>query len=238
MNANPSESGHKISQPGMGKAMLRLGAGIGVFAAMLFLAAGRWDWALGWAYIVSYACVTAIGLRVVPMEPEFIEERTRIKKDVKSWDKALSGIGGLLYPTAILILAGLDERFGWSPPIALGIELAALGVATLGNLLSVWAMAANRFYSRFVRIQKERGHVTVSAGPYRYVRHPGYLGTLLCCLASPLALGSLWTFIPGVLFAVLLAVRTHLEDRTLQQELDGYRQYAARVRFRLLPGVW
>jgi protein-S-isoprenylcysteine O-methyltransferase Ste14 len=222
----------------MGKAVLRLGVGIGVLAAMLFLAAGRWNWALGWAYIASYAIVTALGLRVVPMDPQFIEERTRMKQDVKAWDKALSGIGGLLYPTAILILAGLDQRLGWTPPIALGIELAALGVATFGNLLSVWAMAVNRFYSRFVRIQKERGHVTVSDGPYRYVRHPGYLGTLLCCLASPLALGSLWTLIPGGLFALLLAVRTFLEDRTLQEELEGYREYAARVRFRLLPGVW
>jgi protein-S-isoprenylcysteine O-methyltransferase Ste14 len=96
----------------------------------------------------------------------------------------------------------------------------------------------NRFYSRFVRIQKERGHVAVSDGPYRYIRHPGYLGQIIFSLASGLALSSLWALIPGSLFAVLLVVRTALEDRTLQEELVGYKEYSQRVRYRLIPYLW
>jgi protein-S-isoprenylcysteine O-methyltransferase Ste14 len=99
-------------------------------------------------------------------------------------------------------------------------------------------MSANRFYSRFVRIQRERGHTVVSSGPYRYVRHPGYVGQMTFSLASPLALGSLWALIPGGLFALRLVVRTALEDKTLRVELGGYREYVAHVRYRLLPGVW
>jgi protein-S-isoprenylcysteine O-methyltransferase Ste14 len=104
--------------------------------------------------------------------------------------------------------------------------------------MSIWATAVNRFYGRFVRIQRERGHVVISDGPYRYVRHPGYLGQIVFSVASALALGSLWALIPGGLFAVLLVVRTALEDRTLQAELEGYEAYTRRVRHRLVPRIW
>jgi protein-S-isoprenylcysteine O-methyltransferase Ste14 len=108
----------------------------------------------------------------------------------------------------------------------------------MGSLLSTWAAGVNRFYSRFVRIQTERGHAVISDGPYRYLRHPGYLGQILFSLASALALGSLWALIPGSLFALLLVVRTGLEDRTLLEELEGYRDYRQRVRHRLIPYLW
>jgi len=118
------------------------------------------------------------------------------------------------------------------------VQLAALAPGALGYLLSIWAAAVNRFYSRFVRIQRERGHVVISGGPYRTIRHPGYLGQIIFSLASALALGSLWTLVPGGLFGALLVVRTALEDRTLLEELEGYKGYAKRVRFRLVPHVW
>ncbi|MBC7224324.1 MAG: isoprenylcysteine carboxylmethyltransferase family protein, partial [Anaerolineae bacterium] len=108
---------------------------------------------------------------------------------------------------------------------------AGLGLAT-------WAMASNPFFSAFVRIQRERGHRVVADGPYRYVRHPGYLGAIVFQMAIPLALGSLWALLPSGVAAALYVARTVLEDRTLQEELAGYREYAQKVRHRLLPGLW
>ncbi len=209
-----------------------------LLTAILLMAGGRCDWAMGWAYMAMYGCLTLIGGLVVPLDPGLVEERRHVKVGVKAWDKSITVIGGLFYPFAILIVAGLDARFGWSPRVALAAQIAALVIAAAGDVTSVWAMAVNRFYSRFVRIQKERGHTPISDGPYRYVRHPGYLGQMVFSLASGPALGSLWTLIPGGLFALLLAVRTALEDKMLREELEGYEAYAQRVRYRLIPGIW
>jgi protein-S-isoprenylcysteine O-methyltransferase Ste14 len=220
------------------RALPAIAAYLLILTAILLFASGRWDWAMGWAYMAMYGCLTLIGTLVVPLDPGLVEERTHIKEGVKGWDKSITAIGSLLYPLAILIVAGLDARFGWSPRFAVTVQIAALVIAAAGNLTSVWAMAVNRFYSRFVRIQKERGHTPISDGPYRYVRHPGYLGQMVFSLASGPALGSLWTLIPGGLFALLLAVRAALEDKMLREELEGYEGYAQRVRYRLIPGIW
>ncbi len=218
--------------------MLRLLAFVAILAAILFAAAGRWNWLQGWLYMAVYAAVTVVALYVVPLDPELIAERTQIKEGVKEWDKRLNVVGGVLYPLAILVVAGLNERFGWPPRVAPAVLLVALGIAAAGNLLSVRASAVNKFYGRFVRIQKERGHHVIDAGPYGTIRHPGYLGQIIFSLASAVALGSVWALIPSGLFSALLVVRTVLEDRTLQEELEGYREYAQRVRFRLIPYVW
>jgi protein-S-isoprenylcysteine O-methyltransferase Ste14 len=234
-DANGSDRAPEASAP---RTLLRLLAFVLILAAILFITAGRWDWVMGWAYMAMYACVTIVGVLAVPLDPELVEERTQIKEGVKEWDKRITVVGSVLYPLAILVVAGLDTRYGWSPTVALALQVAALVVAALGNLLSIWATAVNRFYGRFVRIQKERGHSVISDGPYRSVRHPGYTGQILFSLASALALGSLWALIPAGLFAALLVVRTALEDRTLQDELEGYRDYTRRVRHRLVPYVW
>jgi protein-S-isoprenylcysteine O-methyltransferase Ste14 len=99
-------------------------------------------------------------------------------------------------------------------------------------------MLTNAFFSCTVRIQEERGHVVVSEGPYRYVRHPGYVGFIVSGLVTPIVLDSLWALVPAALAASLLVFRTSLEDSTLRKELSGYDEYAGRVRYRLLPGVW
>jgi len=225
----------KVSRPAL---LLRLLSFVVALGAILFAAAGRWNWPAGWLYMAMYAAVTAISLWVVPLDPELVAERTRIKEGVKEWDKRLTVVGSVLYPVAILVAAGLDARFGWSPRIAPALSLAALLAAVAGNVLSIRATAVNKFYGRFVRIQKERGHHVISAGPYARIRHPGYLGQIVFSIASALALGSLWTLIPSGLFSALLVVRTALEDRTLQDELEGYKEYAQRVRFRLIPRIW
>lgn len=137
------------------------------------------------------------------------------------------------------IIACLDVRNGWSPVILLGWQVAALVVCFLGyDVLLLWSMIVNAFFTAIIRIQTERGHHVVSSGPYRFVRHPGYLGTILFDIFSPLLLGSLWALIPSVAAGLVLVVRTSLEDKTLQNELPGYREYASRTRYRLIPGIW
>jgi protein-S-isoprenylcysteine O-methyltransferase Ste14 len=135
-------------------------------------------------------------------------------------------------------VAGLDQRYGWSSGIEPVAQIGAMLLVIAGHALVVWATGVNAYFSQVVRIQTERGHTVISSGPYRYVRHPGYVGGILVTLAAPLLLGSAWALIPGVLGALLLVVRTALEDRTLLQELAGYGEYAESVRYRLVPGLW
>jgi protein-S-isoprenylcysteine O-methyltransferase Ste14 len=139
---------------------------------------------------------------------------------------------------ALYVVGGLDERHGWSVGIALAGQIAAGVVMGLGYALVVWATAANRFFSLIVRIQVERGHVVATRGPYRWVRHPAYVGGILIDLAGPILLGSWWALLPGILCGLLMVLRTALEDRTLLRELEGYPVYASQVRRRLIPGVW
>jgi protein-S-isoprenylcysteine O-methyltransferase Ste14 len=116
--------------------------------------------------------------------------------------------------------------------------ILGVGIAVLSAALIAWAMRSNKFFSSVVRIQKDRGHVVVSSGPYRFVRHPGYTGISAFTLATPLILNSLWAFVPAVLTAAVSGLRTFLEDRTLHNELEGYPDYARKVRYRLVPGIW
>jgi len=138
----------------------------------------------------------------------------------------------------MLLVAGFDDRWGWSPRLAVAVQVAGFAAVALGDVLFAWAMASNQFFSSVVRIQQDRGHTVQTGGPYRFVRHPGYVGTIVPALATPLALGSLWAFIPAALLSAVIVVRTALEDKTLQDELAGYAEYAQRTRYRLLPGVW
>jgi protein-S-isoprenylcysteine O-methyltransferase Ste14 len=202
----------------------------------LFISSGRLDWVWAWAYLGIGVGILIVNVLVMP--PELIAERGRSNKEgVKGWDRVLTAL--TILPTlAAPIVAGLDARFGWSPQLTLAIHLAGLAFMALGQGLFTWAMASNKFFSTSVRIQVERDHTVASGGPYRYVRHPGYVGYIVSMCATALALGSLWALIPAGIVMCLFVVRTALEDRTLQEELEGYKDYAQRVRHRLLPGVW
>lgn len=206
--------------------------------ASLFLAAGRIDWGPGWVYLgVILAGQTATTLILVPTNPRLLEERSWMQKGSKSWDQMIVGLIDAVW-LLTAIVAGLNARFGWSPRLPLGLLVAGWVVLVLGYLVFLWAMVSNRFFSSFVRIQTNRGHTVESGGPYRYVRHPGYAGDILIFIATPLALASLAAFLPASLIIGLFVYRTILEDRTLQIELSTYADYARRVRYRLLPGVW
>lgn len=207
--------------------------------AILFIPAGRLDWVMAWVWIGTYLSSVLVGVSfLAKADEELIEERRQVKEGTKLWDRILTNLYSLVSIPIALIVAGLDQRFGWPPPIALAFQIVALVAVILAYGLIFWAMTSNTFFATYVRIQKDRGHVAVSSGPYRFVRHPGYVGMIVSALATPLVLGSLWALIPAGLGACIIVVRTVLEDRTLQDELVGYKEYAQRVRYRLLPGVW
>jgi protein-S-isoprenylcysteine O-methyltransferase Ste14 len=209
-------------------------------AALLFGSAGRLDWAMGWALVGVYALwVGGVAVILIPTNPEMLAERARRSLEgTKKWDMVILSVVGVI-ELVKLIVAGLDMRWGWSPQFPLALQLAGVVVAVLAqDVLLTWSMAANAFFSMTVRIQEERGHTVVTGGPYRYVRHPGYAASILFLLATPLILSSVWAFIPSGISVLLSVVRTALEDKTLLEELDGYEEYAQRVRYRLLPGIW
>ena len=209
--------------------------------AVLFLAAGKLGWWEGWAYVVQAFIVLVFSRAVlIHKNPDLARERADAgrKENVKSWDRILLPLMSIILPVTGYIVAGLDERFGWSPDLPNGIQIVALLLIFAGSMIGTWAMIANRFFSSHVRIQAERGHTVVSDGPYRFVRHPGYAGNVLAWIASPVFFSSTWAAIPAILAIGVAVVRTALEDRTLQAELPGYRDYARIVRRRLVPGIW
>jgi protein-S-isoprenylcysteine O-methyltransferase Ste14 len=206
-----------------------------ILAAILLVSSGRLNWIWAWAYLGVGLGILVINAVILPAE--LIAERGQPGGNVKRWDRVLTTLAQV--PTlGVQVVAGLDERFGWSPQSTPAIHLVGLAFFVLGQGLFSWAMASNKFFSTAVRIQMDRGHTVATSGPYRYVRHPGYTGFIVSFLGTALALGSLWAIIPAGLIACLLVVRTALEDRTLQDELPGYKEYAQRVRYRLLPGIW
>jgi len=208
-------------------------------AAILFLASGRLDWVMAWVYIGMYLVAIAINAPIMLRHsPETIAERAEVGENWKDWDKIIGGLFALSYFVFMLLIAGLDVRFGWTGDIALAIQIVGAVVFALGYALFSWAMISNAFFASVVRIQDDRGQVVCTTGPYQFVRHPSYLGAIFQSIAVPLMLGSFWSLIPGGFGAVLLILRTALEDRTLLEELGGYEEYAQQVRYRLLPGVW
>jgi protein-S-isoprenylcysteine O-methyltransferase Ste14 len=206
-----------------------------VIAVIVFVSAGRLDWVWAWAYLGAGLGILALNLAILPRE--LMAERGQPSENVKGWDRVLTSL--TLFPIlGLLTVAGLDERFDWSPQLSVAFHLVSLTFIVLGQGLFSWAMASNKFFSTVVRIQEERGHLVATGGPYRYARHPGYVGMMVSLIATGLALGSLWSLMPAALATLLITVRAALEDRTLQEELPGYAEYARRVRYRLLPGVW
>ena len=206
-----------------------------VIAAILFLSSGRLDWGWAWAYLAVGLLILIINAKVLP--PELIAERGQIREDAEPWDRWISLPIGI-FTLGIFILAGLDRRFDWTPPLSPIVQIFGLILYALAQGLFTWAMASNKFFSAVVRIQMERDQTVATGGPYRYVRHPGYVGYILSWVATALALGSLWALISAGLMIVTMVIRTALEDRALKEKLPGYDAYCHKVRYRLLPAIW
>jgi len=206
---------------------------------VLFWSAGDLRWLWGWVYVAIFlAFDLATALVVIPRHPELLVERSRKQPDTKRWDSILVQFAAFFLPVATWIVAGLGWRSGWLPGVALELQVAAAIITMLGYGIDIWAMGANAFFSVTVRIQKERGHTVATGGPYRFVRHPGYVGAMIFTIAAPIMLGSVWALIPAGINVILYIVRTALEDKTLLEELEGYPEYARQTRYRLLPGIW
>jgi len=209
-----------------------------IFVLCLFLPAGTLAWPRGWLYfVVTVAASIVITVYLKRVNPDVVAARVNRHQGTKGWDLVLLG---LFLPALVSILpvAALDDgRFHW---FAVPWWVCGIGYLLLiaGMVGLTWAESVNKFFEPTVRIQIDRGHRVIDFGPYAMVRHPGYVSGFLVFFGTPLCLGSLWALIPAVLACLLLVVRTILEDRTLRTELPGYAEYAQRVRYRLIPGVW
>ncbi len=236
VDKNKVDKPGKLNRSGVNRIIQVLVSGL-VMAGLLFLLRGRLDWLEAWIFLGIYLLgILANAWWAFSHDVELINERGRMGENAKNWDKVI----GLFYTLLLLglvVVAPLDVRQGWSAVPAWVKGAGALAFC-VSMAMTFWVMKTNPFLSSFVRIQQDRGHYTVTSGPYRFVRHPLYAGVLFMGWGIPLLLGSWWALIPGLLIMALLVIRTALEDRTHQAELPGYLEYTHKVRYRLIPGLW
>jgi protein-S-isoprenylcysteine O-methyltransferase Ste14 len=208
---------------------------------VLLVCGGDFGWWQAWLYsLLIFAAGIGGRIWAEQRHPGLLADRQSIEKfkSAKAWDKVLAPLMALSLGFPMAIVAGLDHRYGWSPVFPLWLVVIGFILITLGYAFATWALAENRFFYSVVRIQMDRGHLVCDSGPYRIVRHPGYAGNILPLLGIVLAFGSVWTLIPAAAALIITVIRTLLEDRTLLEELPGYREYARRVRYRLIPGLY
>jgi len=211
-----------------------------IMPSLPILISRQWNWWEGWAYVILGVVSFVISRYLAAKQnPDIISERTKLmrQEDAQPWDKRIIPLVGVIGIISVIVV-GLDRLFSWTPIFDLWIRLLGLLLLTLGYILSSYALVVNRFFSGMVRLQTDRGQHVISEGPYRWVRHPGYAGGLLSYLATPLLLNSFWAAIPILIAIGLYFLRTSLEDRFLQENLEGYHAYAEKVRYRLIPAIW
>ena len=236
---NDMSDRQRVSTAVLLRGILSLGVFFIVLGALMFIPAGDIRWVKGWLFLLVFFLLTVPAIIYLwRVNPDIFVARSKaFHAGTKSWDKVLVALLMLSLFTMFPLAAFDSARFHWSsvPPwlIVLGYILLCIGY-----FISIWGESVNKFAELTVRIQTERGHKVIDTGPYAIIRHPLYLGGLLMMIGIPLTLGSFWSFIPAAAATVTLIVRTVLEDRTLQRELEGYKAYAARVPHRLIPGIW
>ncbi len=224
-------------ESGVRRRILQVAAIPAVPALVLFSGAGTLSWLWAWIYL-GLTLLGIVATAVLMREHrETVAERSRAK-GMRDWDKVVGGLWALCYFFAVPLVAGLDIRLGWVSQLAIAWHAVGIVVFAAGFALTTWSMHENRYFATIVRVQEDRDHTVCSTGPYRIVRHPGYVGAILQSLAVPVILGSLWALIPGAVAAALMTLRTALEDRALRHELAGYDDYAKITRCRLIPKIW
>jgi len=208
---------------------------------ILLICGGDLGWRQAWLYSLLIVAAGVGGrMWAEQRHPGITAERQNKESfhNAKAWDKVLAPLMAVSLVFPMVVVAGLDHRYHWSSEFQLWLVEIGFILISLGYAFAAWALAENRFFSSMVRIQTDRGHVVCDTGPYRLVRHPGYAGNMLALFGIVLALGSVWTLIPAVVALIITVIRTALEDQTLQEELPGYRDYARRVRYRLIPWIY
>ncbi len=237
-NTSVKPSSQRELRQGIIKRVIQLVFIVVLQAAILFLSSGKLDWMAGWAYIGLYMLLLLIATAIIlPRDPGLVAERARMGTGAKGWDRILAVFYGIV-SFSILLVAGLDIRYGWSPQPMPLVQLIGAILFILGYGLVIWAMMSNSYFSSYVRIQDDRSHKVASGGPYGIIRHPGYVGMSISALGTPLLLGSNWALVSVLILMCTIVVRTSLEDRTLQKELEGYTAYAGKVKYRLVPHIW
>ncbi len=202
---------------------------------ILFISAWSLSWIWAWILISVGIIILIINAIVLPIE--VIEERGRKKENVKKWDKILTTVN--IFPMlGMYIISGLDYKFNWSIELPISIHIIGILITFLGSILFTWSMVSNKFFSTMVRIQDERDHKVAIEGPYKYVRHPGYVGFIIMVLATPIALGSLYALSMSAIVSIIFIIRIALEDKTLNKELNGYKEYSKNVKYKLVPFIW
>ena len=213
--------------------------GFVILALTLFLPAGTLLFPAGWILVLLQLISFAFEIFIsMPQNPELFALRSAIREESKQWDIYLTLFSVTFCYTAAMLLGSFDFRNQWTtgwPPVLIGLGII---LWVIGSCITYWGMLTNQFFSSTVQIQTKRNHHVIDSGPYAIIRHPGYFGALLVYGATPLILSSKWVIIPALLSMIGFTVRTYLEDQTLQKELPGYQEYARRVKYRLIPGIF
>jgi protein-S-isoprenylcysteine O-methyltransferase Ste14 len=221
------------------KLIARFIIGLIIIGAILFGTAGTFNWPEAWVFlIIQFGWSAALTVYLWNHDPELLKDRLKFtKKSAKGWDKVLT-IVSIPFYIPYLVIPGLDAvRYQWSH-VPVWAKVACFILMTASFLWISRIMKENTYLSRFVEIQEERGHKVITTGPYKFVRHPMYIGATILMLVLPVALGSLYALIPAAFCAAYVIIRTALEDRTLHKELEGYVEYAQKTKYRLIPGIW
>ena len=223
----------------LNRAFISLLVTLVLMVALLFGAAGSLSWGHGWAFLIVFVLLILASMAALwRLNPEIFVARARpMGQGTKGWDRVLMPILLVAFALILPVAAFDDGRFHWAPAsdvwVVLGYLLLVIGFAGVA-----WAQAVNRHFEPSVRIQSERDHHVIDTGPYAYIRHPGYVFASLMALGIAWSLGSWWALVPAVIVTAVLALRTDLEDATLQRELHGFAEFAAKTRFKWIPGVW
>lgn len=218
--------------------MIKHLAGTFLYFLILFISAGHIDYWQGWIYVIIGLAMFTVSYTVLRVDTELLNERSKPGEGIKKWDKLLLGLSFLIM-IIMFITAGLDSgRYHWSFDLHWSLYILGIILTIVGQLLFLIAQKQNKFFSSTVRIQTERGHTVCETGLYKVVRHPAYLGNIIQTLGFPILFGSLWSIIPVSISILLLLIRTYLEDRTLINELNGYREYTHKTRYKIIPYVW
>jgi protein-S-isoprenylcysteine O-methyltransferase Ste14 len=211
---------------------------LALFALLWFGIAGRLTWWQGWVFLLTFTTyVTFLVWRLSRLNPELLQERNQPAERAEPWDRVVMGIYTVILLVLLTVTALDGGRYHWSS-VPLGIQLIGWLCLTFAGLTIWHVMMTNAYLSSWARLQEDRGQVVVQEGAYRHVRHPMYLGIIVAFLGVPLALGSWWALIPGIVIAGLFVYRTYREDVMLIHGLDGYAEYSEKVRHRLLPRIW
>lgn len=209
-----------------------------VFFSLIFISAGHIYYWQGIIYVSIGILMLILSYTALRIDPELMQERSKPGEGAKKWDKSILGLS-LLATLGMYITAGLDSgRYHWSPPFHNYTYFTGAILTLSGQVIFLIAQKQNKFFSSTVRIQTERNHTVCDSGLYKLVRHPAYMGSLIQTIGFPMLFGSLWSIIPVCALMLMLLIRTYLEDKTLINELQGYKDYAKKIKYRLIPFVW